>query len=161
MLSFIRGHCFSGIPPHVDTHSPFLGPIISLSLGSGVCMQFKHPNKHSVKEHAVYLQPRSLLVLSGEARYLWSHGIVPRKLDLVPTEEGVTVRERGKRVSLTFRKVNLEKKCNCDYPAQCDYQRALVEPANSVQTRLSEIPEQVAAELEKNHVLKVSVLAFF
>jgi alkylated DNA repair dioxygenase AlkB len=31
----------------------------------------------------LYLPPRSLLVLSGEARYLWSHGIAARKSDMV------------------------------------------------------------------------------
>jgi alkylated DNA repair protein alkB homolog 8 len=49
----------------------------------------------------VYLPPRSLLILTGESRYNWSHGISPRKFDklngdLVP---------RGRRVSFTFRHV--------------------------------------------------------
>ena len=30
-----------GIPPHVDTHSPFCEVFASLSLGSGTTMQFK------------------------------------------------------------------------------------------------------------------------
>lgn len=34
-------------------------------------MQFSHPNGQKVE---VLLQRRSLLVMSGEARYLWTHG---------------------------------------------------------------------------------------
>jgi hypothetical protein len=49
----------------------------------------------------VWLPPRSLLVLRGEARYEWSHGIAPRKLDRV----GGQLTRRGTRVSLTFRRV--------------------------------------------------------
>lgn len=46
------------------------------------------------------LQPRSLLILSDEARYLWKHGIMPRKHDLY---DGYVI-ERKRRVSLTFRR---------------------------------------------------------
>jgi alkylated DNA repair dioxygenase AlkB len=31
----------------------------------------------------LWLPPRSLTVLQGEARYLWSHGIASRKMDKV------------------------------------------------------------------------------
>jgi alkylated DNA repair dioxygenase AlkB len=51
----------------------------------------------------ILLEPRSLVVLKGEARYGWMHGIPPRKSDIVA---GTTVR-RSRRVSLTFRKVIL------------------------------------------------------
>jgi alkylated DNA repair protein alkB family protein 8 len=121
-------------------------------------MQFRHPDRRSVKERAVYLPPRSLLVLTGEARYLWSHGIVPRKLDLVPAAEGLTVLERRRRVSLTFRKVNPDKTCVCDYPEQCDHRQKLrreVE-AGRAGVQPESIPEEIAVELEKNHVFKVS-----
>ena len=49
----------------------------------------------------VFLPPRSLLLLSGEARYEWTHAIAPRATDVVDGE----VRARGERVSLTFRSV--------------------------------------------------------
>lgn len=52
----------------------------------------------------VYLPPRSLLVLGGEARDSWTHGIVPRATDFV---NGV-VCPRGERISLTFRSVQPE-----------------------------------------------------
>lgn len=47
----------------------------------------------------VYLEPKSLLILQGEARSVWKHGIAARKSD-----NGV---KRQRRVSLTFRKVIL------------------------------------------------------
>lgn len=49
----------------------------------------------------LYLPPRSLLILSGEARYKWSHGISQRKLDKVDGE----LLHRARRISLTFRQV--------------------------------------------------------
>ena len=47
----------------------------------------------------LYLPQRSLLILSGEARYNWSHGIVQRRKDIVNQQ----LIPRGTRVSLTFR----------------------------------------------------------
>jgi alkylated DNA repair protein alkB family protein 8 len=52
------------------------------------------------KKH-VYLPRRSLLLLSGEGRYLYSHGIAKRVSDKV---DGVLMR-RGVRISLTFRSI--------------------------------------------------------
>jgi alkylated DNA repair dioxygenase AlkB len=71
----------AGIPPHVDTHSPFEDRISSLSLGSQVVMDFRHPNGRKV---AVFLPRRSLLVMTEESRYLWSHGSVLNVLVLFP-----------------------------------------------------------------------------
>ena len=44
-----------------------------------------------------------------------------RKSDVVPAgvEEGLTVRKRGTRTSLTFRKV-LRGPCECPFPKYCD-----------------------------------------
>ncbi|MYB95200.1 alpha-ketoglutarate-dependent dioxygenase AlkB [Candidatus Poribacteria bacterium] len=49
----------------------------------------------------VWLAPRSLVVLNGEARHEWLHGIAARKWDDWDDHKYV----RGRRVSLTFRKV--------------------------------------------------------
>ncbi|XP_062842129.1 alkylated DNA repair protein alkB homolog 8 [Trichomycterus rosablanca] len=120
-----------GIPPHVDTHSPFEDTILSLSLGAKTVMDFRHPDGRSV---AVVLPARSLLVMKGESRYLWTHGITPRKFDVVPAlnAEGsgvvnldlsnLTLTQRGTRTSFTFRKVR-HTPCNCTYPSECDTQR--------------------------------------
>ena len=62
-----------GIPPHVDTHSPFEEIFASLSLKSGVTMHFKTPEGQTKD---VFLKPRSLVFFSGEVRYNWLHSIV-------------------------------------------------------------------------------------
>ena len=48
---------------------------------------------------AVFLEPGSALVLSGEARQTWMHAIPARATDVWQGLE----RPRGRRVSLTFR----------------------------------------------------------
>lgn len=88
-----------GIPPHVDTHSPFHDPIVSLSLLGDTVMEFRSDTKHS----CLYLPRRSLLVMSGESRYGWTHSITPRMTDVVQMLEGLSIQRRGTRVSCTFR----------------------------------------------------------
>ncbi|XP_057551219.1 alkylated DNA repair protein alkB homolog 8 isoform X2 [Hippopotamus amphibius kiboko] len=119
-----------GIPAHIDTHSAFEDEIISLSLGSEIVMDFKHPDGVTVP---VMLPCRSLLVMTGESRYLWTHGITPRKFDTVQASrshrsgiitgdvEDLTLSKRGIRTSFTFRKVR-QTPCNCGYPLVCDSQ---------------------------------------
>ncbi|KAF6720889.1 Alkylated DNA repair alkB-like protein 8 [Oryzias melastigma] len=120
-----------GIPPHVDTHSAFEDTILSLSLGAKAVMEFRHPDGRVA---AVVLPERSLLVMKGESRYLWSHGITPRKFDMVPAEEprtdapmesgiqsNLTLSRRGTRTSFTFRKIRQDP-CRCAFPSACDSQ---------------------------------------
>lgn len=86
-----------GISAHVDCVPCFSDTIASLSLGSGAVMQFTN----GLEKHDLYLEPRSLIILSGPARYEWTHAIPARKSDMV---DGFKI-ERGRRVSLTFRTV--------------------------------------------------------
>lgn len=63
------------------------------------------------------LPTRSLLVMSGPARYLWSHGIATRLHDQVPTQQNgdktaVAIVPRGTRTSVTFRAVR-KPPCIC------------------------------------------------
>lgn len=105
-----------GIPPHVDTHSAFLDPILSLSLEGDVVMEFRKGSEKC----SVLLPRRSLLIMSGESRYDWTHGITPRVLDIVMTSNGnLTTKRRTKRTSLTFRKLR-NGPCSCQYPTLCD-----------------------------------------
>jgi alkylated DNA repair dioxygenase AlkB len=90
-----------GITPHIDCPSCFTDTIISLSLGSSCLMDFIH--KSTQEKQSILLESRSLIVLKGEARYQWLHGIAPRKKDVF---QGETIL-RGRRISLTFRKVIL------------------------------------------------------
>ncbi|KAK5868536.1 hypothetical protein PBY51_009541 [Eleginops maclovinus] len=129
-----------GIPPHVDTHSAFEDTIMSLSLGAKTVMEFRHPDGRLV---AVVLPERSLLVMKGESRFLWTHGITPRKFDMVPacdpqspgdmtadpgTHSNLTLSKRGTRTSLTFRKIRHEP-CCCAFPSACDSQGAPPSPS--------------------------------
>ncbi|XP_069545028.1 alkylated DNA repair protein alkB homolog 8 [Brachyistius frenatus] len=131
-----------GIPPHVDTHSAFEDTILSLSLGAKTVMEFRHPDGRVV---AVVLPGRSLLVMKGESRHLWTHGITPRKFDMVPacdpqsparttpglgTHSNLTLSKRGTRTSFTFRKIRHEP-CRCGFPSACDSQGAPSAPAPS------------------------------
>ena len=89
-----------GISSHIDCEPCFKDTIVSLSLGSGCVMNFT--NKFDkTKKIPVWLAPRSIVVLSGEARHDWLHGIPARKSD----EWDGQKHERQRRVSLTFRKV--------------------------------------------------------
>jgi alkylated DNA repair dioxygenase AlkB len=90
-----------GISNHVDCVPCFDGNVASISLGSPCVMNFTHLATRRVV--LVLLESGSLVVMTGESRYDWMHGIVARKSD---TFAGVTF-ARGRRVSLTFRKVLL------------------------------------------------------
>lgn len=86
-----------GIGSHIDTPSAFGDGLMSLSLNSGIVMEFRDARSDQTK--LVYLPARSLLVMTGPARYDWEHHIVTRRTD---THQGV-VMPRGLRVSLTLR----------------------------------------------------------
>ncbi len=88
-----------GIAPHVDCIPCFGDTIASLSLVSSCLMDFTHSN--TVQKTSLFLSPRSLLLLQGDVRYHWQHGITKRKSDVV---DGIKI-HRGRRVSLTFRSV--------------------------------------------------------
>ena len=68
-------------------------------------MEFKHSTRNT-PQSKLLLEPNSLLVLKGESRYEWTHGISERKHDILTDSNGqIEVRARQKRISLTFRKV--------------------------------------------------------
>lgn len=88
-----------GIARHVDCVPCFADTILSLSLGSACEMQFAHVKTKQRK--SLLLEPGSLLVMQGEARHRWQHGIPARLSDVV---DGVR-QPRSRRISLTFRRV--------------------------------------------------------
>ena len=90
-----------GISAHVDCEPCFGPAIASLSFGGPVEMIFK--NRRSGERRSVMLEPTNLLILSGEARYDWTHEIPARKSDVI---HGARI-PRSRRVSLTFRTVTL------------------------------------------------------
>ena len=91
-----------GIANHVACEQCFGDTIISISLGSSCVMDFI--NLRTKQKIEVMLESGSLVVLSGEARHKWTHGIAQRKTD---NFQGVKT-ARGLRISMTFRKVILK-----------------------------------------------------
>jgi len=96
----------------------------------------------------VFLPARSLLIMTGEARYAWTHGICPRHSDVIETENGTTTQERGIRVSFTFRKVR-RGDCCCIFKEYCD---------NKYDTAAF-VDAKTASGLEDSYVHKVQITA--
>lgn len=90
-----------GISAHIDCEPCFGPAIASLSLGGPAEMVFKR--RRTGERRRLILKPLMLLILSGEARYDWTHEIPARKSDVI---NGVR-QPRTRRVSLTFRTVTL------------------------------------------------------
>ena len=91
-----------GIASHIDCVPCFADTIISLSLGSACLMEMT--NKETGMMVPLLLEPRSLVVLKADARFIWTHGIPARKTDRF----GERIVTRRRRVSLTFRKMILQ-----------------------------------------------------
>ncbi|XP_057520081.1 alkylated DNA repair protein ALKBH8 homolog [Amaranthus tricolor] len=126
-----------GLSPHIDTHSAFEDKIFSLSLAGPCIMEFRRyqggnwpsnpaimhednlENFANVSRRSLYLPPRSMLLISGEARYAWHHYIPHHKVDTVKDN---LIRRASRRVSFTLRKVRTGP-CCCDFGLYCDSQR--------------------------------------
>jgi 2OG-Fe(II) oxygenase superfamily len=93
-----------GITPHVDLLKRFGDGIIGVSLGAGCVMDFKEVEGDT--EWSIWLPPLSVIVLEGDARYRWTHGIEHVRKDWV-SKEGSEDKsewiERGLRMSITLR----------------------------------------------------------
>jgi alkylated DNA repair dioxygenase AlkB len=88
-----------GISAHVDC-VPCFGPhVAAISLGSACTMDFTSPRGDT--RVPVRLEPGSLCVMTGAARYEWRHAIAARKTDSTPAGRI----PRSRRVSVTFRTV--------------------------------------------------------
>ncbi|PIN14439.1 tRNA methyltransferase [Handroanthus impetiginosus] len=124
----------------VNEYPPGVGLIFSLSLAGPCIMEFRKyttgvwqekptssfdmETQISVKNlnfirKAIYLPPRSMLLLSGEARYAWHHYIPHHKVDRVNDN---LIRRSSRRVSFTLCKVR-GGPCQCEFPQYCDSQR--------------------------------------
>ena len=102
-----------GIGSHIDTKSAFSDGLISVSLGADCVMEFTE--KTIGMKKLVHLPPRSLLLMSGPARYSWEHTIVSRGTDYVNGK----VIPRKTRTSLTLRTaISLPDANNAVYPLQ-------------------------------------------
>lgn len=85
-----------GISPHIDHVRLFGDTIASISLGSAVLFKFEKKEEEPV---LIYLQPRTLIIMEGDARWRWLHSIPAKKTD----EVNGKIIKRERRISLTFR----------------------------------------------------------
>ncbi|PIL37634.1 hypothetical protein GSI_01328 [Ganoderma sinense ZZ0214-1] len=101
-----------GIAPHVDLLDRYGDGIMGVSLGSGCAMQFANvasdqPQSSSVPDEcALYLPQGSVVVMTGEARYGWMHGIEKRFddwMEVSPDSLESVLLERDMRLSIAFR----------------------------------------------------------
>lgn len=89
-----------GIASHIDCEPCFDDTIISLSLGSTCIMNFTR-EVSGIEKVPILFEPRTLVIMKGESRYNWYHGIPARKSD----KFNDNLIKRSRRVSITFRKV--------------------------------------------------------
>eukprot|EP00758_Cryptobia_borreli_P005772 Tbor_TRINITY_DN4986_c0_g1::TRINITY_DN4986_c0_g1_i1::g.9688::m.9688/K10770/ALKBH8; alkylated DNA repair protein alkB homolog 8 len=81
-----------------------------------------------VRSENVFLPPRSLLIMTGEARYKWTHSISEKTQDFIADDRDAMIRRT--RISLTCRKAESSSgqgieerrhtKSKCLYPDMCD-----------------------------------------
>ncbi|KAJ1947783.1 hypothetical protein GGF37_000160 [Kickxella alabastrina] len=104
----------AGIAFHADSHTSFTDTLVILSMGTPVQMDFRKPASHALV--TLDLEPGSLVLMTGEARYGWEHAIRIRRSDVIDGK----LRERNERWSITMRIVNKDLTCSCQYSALCD-----------------------------------------
>lgn len=121
----------AGIPPHIDSHSPFEEPILSISLLSPIALRLV--NSDTKEEKTILIPSRSAFILTGESRYLWTHSIAIWKVDWL--QSGLLFWRLW--VSLTYRKTKEIAFCNCKYPLYCDYQQIDKKVPDLTETTLS------------------------
>ena len=95
-----------GIAPHVDSKSSFSDGVAMISLLETWEMEFRKRNRKDKVNRR--LERRGVAILEGPARYEWKHGIPKRKGEpgTLRTDNKKPRRvPRGRRLSLTFRKV--------------------------------------------------------
>ncbi len=102
-----------GIAPHIDSTTSFDSVILIFSFISSLVMEFSLLEQSKSNNLEIVIPSRSLLVLSGDCRFKYTHGIRDRKIDVVEGRQGTKftnlltiglVIERSERISATFRR---------------------------------------------------------
>lgn len=89
-----------GISPHIDNLS--FGPtIIGISLGADVSMTFNRNNE----TFPCFLPQRSMMMMTGPARYEWRHSISKCVTYVTPAGEKIKKPDTYRRISLTYREL--------------------------------------------------------
>lgn len=97
-----------GISRHIDAENSFAEQIATISLLETWDMVFRRCD--STEKIEKPLERRSVAVLTGDARYKWTHEIPKRANDLRVDRQGKRKRvERTRRISLTFRTTRLRQ----------------------------------------------------
>ena len=92
-----------GISRHIDQPRVFAERVATISLLETWGMVFRRRNSKIKVE--IPLERRSVAILTGDARYKWTHEIPKRKTELLMDQHGKRRRVvRSRRISLTFRK---------------------------------------------------------
>lgn len=88
-------------------------------------MEFRQPtisDTHQIKSDdctkkvSVLLPRRSLLIMSEESRFGWTHKITPRKIDVYQDGDGqLKTFQRNTRISFTFRRFVIETMAKASY----------------------------------------------
>ena len=97
-----------GIALHADRNC-FGDAVATISLGDDWEMKFRPVKGTSNEDKSIVLQRGSALVLTGDARYRWMHGIDKRKME----KDKFGQRKRQRRISLTFRTVINQQSKSC------------------------------------------------
>ena len=95
-----------GIAPHIDSESSFADGVAMISMRETWEMVFK--KRRGREKVTRKLERRSATILTGEARYGWTHAIPKRKSEpgaVKPGNKKPSRIPRDRRISLTFRKV--------------------------------------------------------
>ena len=93
-----------GISRHIDQPQSFAEHVATISLLETWGMVFRRRDSREKVE--IPLERRSVAVLTGDARYKWTHEIPQRKSELLADQWGKRRRvERSRRLSVTFRMV--------------------------------------------------------
>ncbi|ETO36184.1 hypothetical protein RFI_00879 [Reticulomyxa filosa] len=140
-----------GIRPHVESTDAFEEVVLSISLLTPVIMDFRHQQHKHIKK-SVVLQPRSLLLLHGESRHLWSHGIAHRKYDII----GRSLVERTRRISLTFRKIRPEEQ-----QMKILQERTRVEVDKQIQSKFFFLHLLFLSQNQLKHIASIFFFFFF
>ncbi|KAI3634472.1 hypothetical protein MIR68_007383 [Amoeboaphelidium protococcarum] len=101
-----------GISSHIDDPDAFGKVLVMISLQNPVYMRLRETATR--RECSILLEPRSLLILKGCARYEWEHGISHQKWIFTPRSGVISVNclddihltcrdEHYRRISLTIR----------------------------------------------------------
>jgi alkylated DNA repair dioxygenase AlkB len=88
-----------GIAPHTDSKE-FGETIIGISLGDDTVMNFTYGDK----SYDLLLEKRSCMMMTGDARYKWKHGI-DKKVSYHTDDKKIIKAQNYRRISLTFRVV--------------------------------------------------------